>query len=251
MSVAQGRGGLLVFPDPDSVARAAAQDFARRAADAVAERGRFMVALSGGRTPRRLYALLANEPYRKAVPWDRTHLFWGDERYVPPDDPQSNYRMVREALLSRIVIPEANVHRVLAELPDAAEAAGRYEIELRESFGTPFGQTPRFDLVYLGLGPEGHTASLFPGTTALKIRDRLVVATWVDKLETFRITMTYPLFAEARAVVFLVEGGEKADILSLVRNPETASEYPAGQVEPRDGELLWFADRAAAGQGSA
>ncbi len=238
-----------MFPDPDAVARAAAEDFTHRAAEAVAARGRFAVALSGGRTPRRLYTLLADEPYRKAVPWERTHLFWGDERHVPPDDPQSNYRMVREALLSRIAIPEANVHRVLSELPEAAEAAGRYEIELRETFAAPFGQIPRFDLVYLGLGPEGHTASLFPGTTALEIRDRLVVATWVDKLEAFRITMTFPVFAEARAVLFLVEGGQKADILSLVRNPETAAEYPAGRIQPRDGELLWFADRAAAGAG--
>jgi 6-phosphogluconolactonase len=251
VSVAEERGKLLVFPDPDALARAAAEDFHRRAGQAVAARGRFTVALSGGRTPRRLYALLADEPYRTAVPWGRTHLFWGDERHVPPDDPQSNYRMVQVALLSRIAIPEANVHRVLAELPDAAEAAGRYEVELRESFGTPFGQIPRFDLTYLGLGPEGHTASLFPGTTALETRDRLVAANWVDKLEAFRITMTFPVFAEARAVLFLVESGEKADVLSLVRNPETAAEYPAGRIEPRNGELLWFADRAAAGQGSA
>jgi 6-phosphogluconolactonase len=249
VSSAEGRGRLLVFPDPVALAHAAADDFMRRASDAVAARGRFAVALSGGTTPRRLYELLAGEPYPARVPWEKTHVFWGDERHVPPDDPQSNYRMAREALLAKVPIPESNVYRIEAEL-DASEAAARYEAELRSFFGLSSAQVPRFDLMYLGLGPEGHTASLFPETTALEVQDRLVVATWVGKLDADRITMTYPVFREARAVVFLVEGAKKAEILSAVRNPARAAGYPAGRIHPREGELFWFADRAAAGTGS-
>jgi 6-phosphogluconolactonase len=251
VSDAEGSGRLLVFPDPAALARAAADDFLRRASDAVAARGRFTVALSGGTTPRRLYELLAGEPYRSRVPWEKTHFFWGDERHVPPDDPQSNYRMAREALLSRVPVPESNVHRIEAELADASEAAARYDGEVRRFFGLAPGRFPGFDLMYLGLGPEGHTASLFPGTTALDVQDRLVVATWVAKLNADRITMTYPVFRDARAVAFLVEGAAKAEILHAVRNPATAAEYPAGWIRPREGELLWFADRGAAGTGSA
>jgi len=250
VSGTDGRGRLLLFPDPAALARAAADDFARRAAGAVAARGRFTVALSGGTTPRRLYELLASETYRVRIPWDMTHLFWGDERHVPPDDPQSNYGMVREAMLSKVPIPEPNVHRIEAELPDASEAAARYDGEVRRFFGLAQGQFPSFDLMYLGLGPEGHTASLFPGTTALVVEDRLVVATWVAKLDADRITMTYPVFRDARAVVFLVEGAAKTQILAAVRNAATAADYPAGRIQPHDGELLWFADRAAAGTGS-
>ncbi len=250
MSASEGRGRLLVFSDPAALARAAADDFARRASGSVAARGRFTVALSGGTTPRRLYELLAGEPYRARVPWEKTHLFWGDERHVPPDDPQSNYRMAREALLSKVPIPESNVHRTEAELPDASEAAARYDGEIRRFFELPPGQFPSFDLMYLGLGPEGHTASLFPETTALEVQDRLVVATWVAKLDADRITMTYPVFREACAVAFLVEGAKKTEILAAVRNPVTAADYPAGRIHPREGELLWFADRAAAGTGS-
>jgi 6-phosphogluconolactonase len=249
VSAAQGSGRLLVFPDPAALARAAADDFLRRASDAVAARGRFTVALSGGTTPRRLYELLAAEHYRARVPWEKTHVFWGDERHVPPDDPQSNYRMAWEALLSKVPIPESNVHRIQAELPDASEAAARYDGEIRRFFGLPPGQFPSFDLMYLGLGPEGHTASLFPETTALEVQDRLVVATRVAKLDADRITMTYPVFREARAVAFLVEGAKKTEILAAVRNPATAADYPAGRIHP-EGELLWFADRAAAGTGS-
>ena len=251
MSAAQGSGRLLVFPDPAALARAAGDDFLRRASDAVAARGRFTVALSGGTTPRRLYELLAGEPYRSAVAWAKTHFFWGDERHVPPDDPQSNYRMAREALLSKVAIPDANVHRIEAELPDASEAAARYDAEVGRFFGLASGQFPGFDLMYLGLGPEGHTASLFPGTTALEVEDRLVVATWVAKLNADRITMTYPVFREARAIEFLVEGGAKTQILAAVRNPATAADYPAGRIHPLKGELLWYADRAAAGPDAA
>jgi 6-phosphogluconolactonase len=241
-----GLGKLLIFPDADALARAAAEDFVRRAKDAASARGRFAVALSGGHTPRKLYELLAGDPYRAGVPWEKIHLFWGDERHVPPDDPQSNYRMVREALLTRVAVPESNVHRILAELPDASEAAARYEEELVRFFGLSAGRVPQFDLMYLGLGPEGHTASLFPDATALDVRDRLVVATWVVKLDAFRITMTYPVFEESRAVDFLVAGADKADILRAVRDPATAAAYPAGTIRPRSGELLWFADQAAA-----
>ncbi|MFY9553057.1 MAG: 6-phosphogluconolactonase [Thermoanaerobaculia bacterium] len=249
MNGGEGRGKFVVLPDPDALAREAAEDFTRRALDAAA-RGRFTVALSGGHTPRRLYSLLGDEraPYRARVPWERVHLFWGDERHVGPDDPRSNYRMVREALLSRVAIPESNVHRIPAELTDAA---ARYEAELRRFFALAPGEIPRFDLMYLGLGTDGHTASLFPETTALSVRDRLVVATWVAKLNAFRITMTYPVFEEARAVVFLVAGADKAEVLSAVRDPARAAAHPAGRIHPRDGELLWLVDRAAVGLAAA
>lgn len=249
MSGAAARGRLVVLPDPAALAREAAEDFTRRALAAASARGRFAVALSGGHTPRRLYALLGDErsPYRSRVPWEKVHLFWGDERHVGPDDIQSNYRMVREALLSRVAIPEGNVHRIEAELPDPSEAAARYEEELRRFFGLAPGGMPAFDLMYLGLGSDGHTASLFPQAAALTVRDRLVVATRVSRLDAFRITMTYPVFDQARAVVFLVAGSEKAGILAAVRDPAGAAAYPAGRIHPLEGELLWLADRAAAG----
>ena len=239
-------GRLVVLPDADALARAAADDFARRVSEAVAARGRFVMALSGGQTPRRLNKLLADEPYRSRIPWGKIYLFWGDERHVPPDDPQSNYGMVRETLLSKIPLPDANIHRIQAELPDASEAAARYDAEVRRFFGLLPGQFPRFDLMYLGLGIEGHTASLFPDTTALEVRDRIVVATRVAKLDADRITMTFPVFDQARAVVFLVEGADKAEILAAVRNVATAARYPAGEIHPEDGELIFMVDRAAA-----
>jgi 6-phosphogluconolactonase len=241
-------GTLVVVNDAAAVARAAAGQIADRASRAAAETGRFSIALSGGSTPKRLYALLADpaSPYRERIPWGRVHVFWGDERHVPPDDAQSNFRMAREAMLDQVPIPAANVHRILAERP-AEEAAALYEAELRRDFSLASGGVPRFDLVLLGMGDDGHTASLFPGTAVLAERRRLVAANWVPKFSTWRITMTLPVFEKAAAVLFLVAGPDKAGPLAAVFDPTSpADAYPCQLVRPASGELVWIADRAAA-----
>jgi 6-phosphogluconolactonase len=188
------------------------------------------------------------KPFREQIPWNAVHLFWGDERHVPPDDPQSNYRMVREVLLSRLSIPDSNVHRIEGERPDATEAAALYESELRSFFCLGPGEFPRFDLILLGMGADGHTASLFPQTAALGVRDRAVVSNWVPRLNAFRITMTLPVFWNAAAVVFLVSGADKAAVLAAVFGPPRLSDpLPCELVRPQAGELVWLVDRAAAG----
>lgn len=239
---------VQVFADPAAVARAAAEEFTRRAAVAVRARGRFTVALAGGSTPKALYGLLATEPaFRDRVPWGQTHLFYGDERHVGPHDKDSNYRMSREAMLDRLCpdpLPAGNVHRVPAENPDAGAAAAEYAATL-EGF---FGGLPRFDLVLLGMGPDGHTASLFPGTTGLREMDRLVVAAWVDKLSTYRITFSPPLLRAAAAVLFLVGGADKAPALrAVLEGPPESDRYPSQGITAHDGETIWLLDRAAAG----
>jgi 6-phosphogluconolactonase len=242
------RGTLVVLDDPDSVARAAAEQIVARAERALRERRDFSIALSGGSTPRRLYALLADpsKPYRSRLPWERIQVFFGDERHVPPDDTQSNFRMAREALLEHVPLPAANVHRILAERP-ADEAAALYESELRRAFALGDTGVPRFDLVLLGMGEDGHTASLFPGTKALEERRRLVVANWVPKLSTWRITLTLPVLNDARAVLFLAAGPDKAGPLGAVFDPSSPPDaYPCQLVRPSAGELVWLVDRAAA-----
>jgi len=242
---------LRAFADAGELARAAAEEVARRGAAAVHQRGRFTIALSGGATPRRLYALLADPmaPLRERLDWNAIDLFWGDERHVPPDHPDSNYRMAREALIDHVPIPPERVHRVPAEDPDAARAAALYEAELRQAFALAPPQKPRFDLMLLGLGPDGHTASLFPGSAAVHETERLVVAPWIEKFSAARITVTPPVINHAAAVIFLVSGEDKADALVAVREGERQVErYPAQVVAPDDGELLWLVDRAAARQ---
>lgn len=239
---------LRVFADGDELARAAAEEFARRAEEAIRARGRFSVALSGGSTPRCLFALLADrdEPFRDRIDWRAVHLFWGDERHVPPDHPESNYRMARETLLDPVEIPAANVHRIRGEEPDAARAAALYEDELRAFFHRAR-RAPRFDLVLLGLGADAHTASLFPGTAAVRERERWVVAPWIEKLGAFRITLTPAVFERAAAVIFLVQGEEKTGALRAVlageRDPDR---WPAQAVHPQDGEIVWLVDRRTA-----
>ena len=206
------------------------------------QRGRFTVALSGGSTPRRLYELLATPAYAEKTSWERWHVFWGDERCVPPDHPDSNYRMAREALLDRVPIPPSQIHRIKGEaVPyDAAEA---YEHELCQSFGEP---TPAFDLVLLGLGEDGHTASLFPGTNGLEEERRLVMANWVPHLQAYRITFTLPLINAARNVAFLVTDGSKAEVLRKVLAPTPGDPLlTAARVQPRAGTLHWFLSKAA------
>ena len=239
-----GLGEVRIANDPPALARSAAAELVRRAEQAVAERGRFTIALGGGSTPRDLYRLLAdaNGPFRARFPWRRTQYFWGDERHVPPDHPDSNYRMAREAMLDSADVPAENVHRIAAENPDAGAAAEAYEAVLREQLASD-GTLPRFDLILLGLGPEGHTASLFPGSPALHDDARLVAAPWVPAMSTFRITLTPPVINRAACVAFLISGEKKREILTNVlfgaRDPDL---YPAQIVEPKAGELLWLVD---------
>lgn len=234
-----------VFADGEELARAAAEEFVRRAGEAIHSHKRFSVALSGGSTPRHLFALLADpaEPFRDRIDWRAVHFFWGDERHVPPDHPESNFRMARETLLDPVSAPAQNVHRIRGEEPDAARAAALYEEELRAFFSG----APRLDLVLLGLGTDAHTASLFPGTAAVRESERWVVAPWIEKLGTFRITLTPAVFKRAAALIFLVQGEEKASALrAVLKGERDPDRWPAQAVCPQDGELLWLVDRAAA-----
>ncbi len=242
-----GKAEVRVLGGLDDLSRAAALEVIEQARRAVQERGQFVIALSGGSTPRSLYSLLADDPsFRTRVPWERIRFFWGDERHVPPDHPESNYRMAREAMLSKIPIPSEDVHRIKAENPDAQQVAEEYEDELRTFFRLKAGDFPRFDLVLLGMGPDGHTASLFPGTEALHERKRLVVANWVEKFQAYRITMTLPVLNQAAFVLFLVSGAVKAETLRLVLEGEGRKDpFPSQLVRPTNGRLLWLVDRPA------
>ena len=234
----------LTAADPEALARRAADWLSDRAG---AADGRFAVALSGGSTPRRLYQLLAAAPYRDRMPWARIHLFWGDERFVPPDHPDSNFRMANEALIKHVPIPAANVHAIPTD-GTPADAARRYEQTLQAYYGsaTLAAGRPLFDVTFLGLGPEGHTASLFPGTAALDERRAWVTSVIGAKPEA-RITLTYPALESSRAAAFLIAGAEKHDILGRVRPGDPA--LPAGRLRPQ-GELWWLTDRAAEDGGS-
>lgn len=237
---------IRVLTTPQDLFAAAAEEIVRLANEAVAERGRFTIALSGGSTPKSLYTLLATNA-RTMLPWEQMFFFWGDERHAPPTDPDSNYRMANEALLSKVSVPPANVFRVPAENPEAATVAKEYESTLKRFFQTEAGQFPRFDLILLGMGPDGHTASLFPGTAGLAERSRWVIANWVEKLKTHRLSFTLPVLNAARCVAFLVSGTDKAQVLKSVLQENVAGEqYPAKMVQPVDGRLVWFLDRAAA-----
>ena len=251
---------ICVVADTAAVWDEAARRFAAAAREAVAARGRFMVALSGGSTPEGLYRELASRHTAAApgvttdalsVPWSQTHIFFGDERYVPHDDPQSNYRMAREALLDHVPVPPNQVHPMPTDATDPKVAAAAYEQTVTEVLGTQYSvlstHIPRFDLILLGMGPDGHTASLFPGTDAVHEEHRLVVAPWVAKFETFRLTVTPPLLCHARAVLFLVSGAAKADTLrEVLEGPYDPARVPSQVVRPVDGRLTWLVDAAAA-----
>ena len=239
-------GEIRVLTTPQELFAAAAEELVRLANQAVAERGRFTIALSGGSTPKSLYNLLATNA-RTTLPWDRMHFFWSDERHVGPTDPESNYHMADESMLSKVPVPPGNVYRVPAENPDAAAAAAAYEAIIRKVFQLQPGQFPKFDLILLGMGPDGHTASLFPGTAGLQEKSRLVIANWVEKLKTHRLTFTLPVINAARCVAFLVSGTDKASVLHAVLEESVPGEqYPAKLVQPTDGKLIWFLDRGAA-----
>jgi 6-phosphogluconolactonase len=239
----------LLFPDADVLARAAAIQLLELSQAAIAERGVFTLALSGGSTPKKLYTLLAKDPAFAAFPWAKTHLFFGDERHVPPDNADSNFRMVKESLLSSGHVPAANVHRVFAELDNAAQAAAEYEAGMRRDFAdnARLDSFPRFDVVLLGMGPDGHTASLFPGSAALEEKTAWVAANWVEKFKTDRITFTFPVLNAARAVLLLVAGADKAPMIRQVLG-DARGTYPVERVQPRDGVKVWMLDHAAAAE---
>lgn len=240
----------------------------RVARSAIGAQGRFTVALAGGSTPKGLYTLLATN--YSSFAWNRVFLFFGDERHVPPTDAESNYRMVNETLLSKIQIPNENVFRVLAENADAPVAASDYEIKIRKFFQLKAGEFPRFDLILLGMGPDGHTASLFPNSPGLNDQQHLVIANWVEKFKQHRITFTFPVLNRAAEILFLVSGADKATALAEVLKAESpalpsppafsqsatsstalappappSSELPSQRVQPSDGKLLWMIDEAA------
>ena len=227
------------------LSEAAAAEFIALAVEAVRSKGRFCVALCGGSTPRGLYTLLANQA-QHSLPWEKIYFFWGDERHVPPDHPESNYRIAFEAMLSKVPIPAENIFRIHAEEKDADAAARAYEQTLTVFFHLKPGEFPRFDLMLLGMGPDGHTTSLFPGTRALHEKNQLVVANWVDKLNAHRITMSLPVLNNSVYVLFLVSGGDKANVLREVFENQT-EELPASLVRPMNGRLVWLVDREAAG----
>ena len=239
---------IRTLTTPQELFAAAAEEVIRAATDAVAQRGRFTIALSGGSTPKSLFNLLATNA-RTVLPWDRMFFFWGDERHVPPTDPESNYRMAEETMLSKIPVAAGNVFRIAAENPDAAAAAESYEKTLQKFFALQSGGFPRFDLILLGMGPDGHTASLFPGSAGLQEKSRLVIANWVDKFKTHRLTFTLPVLNAAACVAFLVSGTDKAPALHAVLESDAPGEqYPSKLVRPSDGKLIWLIDRAAASQ---
>ena len=239
---------IRILPSAEAIAETAADELIKAAAKAVGEKGEFYLALAGGSTPKALYTLLSKSPVLRAkVPWSKSQFFFGDERHVPPDDPESNFRMAQEAMFSLAPISAKQIHRIQGEDPDAARAARKYEQDLLASFRLADGQLPRFDLVLLGMGAEGHTASLFPGTKALKEERRLAVSNWVGKLYTDRITLTPPVLNHSARILFLVHGIEKATALQAVlEGPYEPEQLPAQMIQPRQGSVLWLVDPTAA-----
>jgi len=238
---------IRIFPDGNTLSTAAADEFVRCAREAIATRGRFTVALSGGSTPKRLYQLLASELFRDQIDWGRVVIFWSDERCVPPDHADSNYRMAREAMLTHLPIPAEQIHRMEAERSDREAAARDYETVLARVFGVNLGnEPPALDLILLGMGPDGHTASLFPYTQALDQTRRWVVPNHVPQLNTDRLTLTRPILNRGRKVLFLVAGADKAERLAeVLAGPADPKRLPAQSIRPA-GCLLWFVDSAAA-----
>jgi 6-phosphogluconolactonase len=234
---------VTVFPDGEAIARAVAEKFVELAKDAIAARGRFSVALAGGSTPKRTYEILATDEFRGQVDWPNVHAFFGDERCVPPDQADSNFRMATEALLKHV---PARVYRMKGE-GDAARHAAEYETELRGFFA---GEAwPRFDLVMFGMGDDGHTLSLFPGTTALRETSAWCVSNWVEKFNTFRITMTAPAVNHARQLIFSVTGANKASrLVEVLHGPFEPERLPSQLIKPADGRLDWYVDAAAAAE---
>jgi 6-phosphogluconolactonase len=236
-------GEMIICQDTAELSRLTAERLGQLVNQSVQDSGRFAVALSGGSTPKHLYSLLASPGYRERISWRNVHLFWGDERCVPPDHPESNFRMAQEAFLSKIEITGENIHRMRGEQEPRA-AAAEYEKELQKFFGLNSGVLPRFDLILLGIGQDGHTASLFLGSDALNDTEHLVVAPFVAKLNSYRLTLTLPVLNNAANVWFLVTGAGKADAVKQAFSG--SSDLPAASVQPVNGKLLWFITQDAA-----
>ena len=231
-----------VEPDAATLARRAAQYFVEMIGEAVAGRGRARIAISGGSTPKATFQLLADpdQPWRNRMPWNRLDIYWVDERAVPPDDAESNYRMTREALLDHVPLRPEQIHRMEGEL-DPEVAASRYESELRNSFRLEGAQSPRFDLVALGMGTDGHTASLFPHTQAIHEIGRLVIANHVPQKDAWRITLTWPVIDHASSVFFLIAGEDKAEILKeVLTGPHDPERLPSQLIWPASGILTLY-----------
>jgi 6-phosphogluconolactonase len=243
-----GERQIEILPDAPAIARFAAGVFVASARQAVAARGKFTVALAGGSTPRMLYSLLASDDaLRSQTPWEETFFFFGDERCVPPTHADSNYRMAHDAMLSKIGVKPEHVFRMKGEARDAEQAAAAYEQDLRRFFFLERSQLPRFDLVLLGMGPDGHTASLFPGTRALEAHNQLVAANWVGKLYSHRITLTVPVFNSAASTLFMVHGQDKAPALKgVLEGPYEPMQLPSQFIRPQSGNALWLVDESAA-----
>lgn len=245
--MAASKPSVRIVADPEELAREGVGIFIAKVQETLREKETCTVVLSGGATPRGLYSLLAgDESFRARARWGKIDFFWGDERQVPPDNAESNFRMANEMLLSKVPVPADHVHRIRGEEPDARKAAADYEESLRSFFRSKPGEIPELDFVLLGMGADGHTASLFPGTEALKERNRLVAANWVPRLNAYRLTMTLPLLKNARCVLFLVTGEEKAETLRKVLEEKPNEALPAGLVRPSHGKCVWLVDRSAA-----
>jgi 6-phosphogluconolactonase len=242
------RRQVRIYDNIEELSRAAAGWFVQGANDAIARSGRFTVALAGGSTPQRLYQLLADSPFRQQIDWPKLEIFWNDERAVPPDHPESNYGMAQDALLSRVPVDWSRVHRMPGETADADRAAISYQHEIAAALAVSAeGSPPSLDLVLLGIGEDGHTASLFPSTEALQEHRRWVVANQVPQRSMYRLTMTLPILNQARQVVFLVTGAGKAAILNeILDGPLDPQRLPSQAVQPTAGQLFWLLDRQAA-----
>jgi 6-phosphogluconolactonase len=242
----QVKSEVRILPDAPAIANRCAQRFVEIAVAAVKEKGSFEVVLSGGSTPKLLYSLLVDDPaLRSQIPWDKMHLFFGDERHVKPDHPDSNFRMAREALFTKSPLKPEQVTRIKGEYPEAKDAAKEYDQFLRTFYKLSEGQFPRFDLVLLGMGNEGHTASLFPGTKALRENRRIAVHNWVGKVLMDRITLTAPAINNSANVIFMVTGSDKAPALTAVLERfYEPDQLPAQLIQPLKGTLLWLVDTA-------
>lgn len=234
---------IIIAEDHRAFIQQAADMILQIGQEALAKHGRFSMALSGGSTPQPIYQKLAEPDFANSLDWSNVHIFWSDERAVPPDHPDSNYRMAQEDLLDRVPIPKANIHRMRGEI-EPLRAAVDYEEELREFFPLP---KNTFDLVLLGMGGDGHTASLFPGSAALEEKEKWVTANLIEKLNSWRITLTYPAINSVTNVLFLVSGGNKAAALkSVLEGNHHGNQFPAGLVKPTAGNLIWLLDQEAA-----
>ncbi len=238
------------FADAEQVSRAAAEAFIGFAREAATKDGRFTVALSGGSTPRRLYEFLAESPFNTQVTWETLEFFWGDERAVPPGHADSNYRMANDVLIRKLAIADSRIHRMPAEREDLEHAAWDYQVEIARAFGVdPDGEPPQFDLVLLGMGTDGHTASLFPYTEAIREETRWVVSSYVPKLDSYRLTLTARILNNAAHVMFLVAGADKATPLEeVLEGPFDPERLPSQLIQPRLGDVTWLVDNSAATQ---